>query len=160
MRCSPSSCTTAMRWVAPRTPRTCSFARRDGTGRVVDARPERFARKADFLRQTAATEAACAAAGWSYGLCSTIDPVFEANIDWLASCRHQLVDPLGCADDVLVGCAEPRRLGDVVAAFPPAALTRPVITHLLWAGRLVTDLSVLLSDASLLSVPRGPAHAN
>lgn len=134
--------------------------RRDGTGRVVDARPERFAGKADFLRQRAATKAACAVAGWSYAVCSTIDPVFEANIDWLASCRHELVDPLGCADDVLAGCAEPQLLGDVIAAFPPPALTRPVITHLLWAGRLVTDLSVLLSDASLLSVPRGPAHAN
>ncbi len=134
--------------------------RRDGTARVIDARPERFAGKADFLRQTAATKAACAVAGWFYAVRSTIDPVFEANIDWLASCRHQLVDPLGCADAVLAGCAEPQRLGDIVAAFPPAALTRPVITHLLWAGRLVTDLSTLLSDASLLSVPPGLAHAS
>ena len=134
--------------------------RRDGTGSVVDARPERFAGKADFLRQSAATEVACAAAGWSYAVCSTIEPVLEANIDWLASCRHELVDPLRCAIDVLVACAEPQRLGDVVAAFPPAALTRPVITHLLWAGRLVTDLSVLLSDESLLSVPRALVDAS
>jgi len=137
------------------------FVRRgDGTGRVIDARPQRFAEKPEFLRQTAATEVACAAAGWSYAMFSMIDPVFEANVDWLASCRHQLVDPLGCADDVLAACGEPQRMGDVVAAFPPAALTRPVITHLLWAGRLVADLSILLSDASLLSVPRGLAHAS
>jgi len=134
--------------------------RRDGTGSVVDARPERFGGKADFVRQRAATEVACAAARWSYAVCSEIDPVFEANLDWLASCRHRLVDPLGCADDVLAACAEPQRLGDVVAAFPPAALTRPVVTHLLWTSRLVTDLSILLSDDSVVSVPAGLADAS
>ena len=133
---------------------------RNGSGSVVDARPERFVEKPDFLRQRAAMEETCAAAGWSYSVCSTIDPVFEANLDWLAPCRHQLVDPLGCADEVLAACAEPQRLGEIVAAFPPAALTRPVISHLLWASRLLTDLSILLSDASVLSVPMAPTDAN
>ena len=137
------------------------FVRRaDGTGGVVDVRPRRFADKADFVRQRAATEVACAAAGWSYAVCSAIDPVLDANLDWLASCRHRLVDPLGCTYSVLAACGEPQRLGDVVAAFPPAALTRPVISHLLWTSRLVTDLSVLLSDASLLSVPPALADAS
>ncbi len=131
----------------------------DGSAGVVDARPERFTGKADFIRQRAATETACAAAGWSYRVCSAIDPVFEANLDWLAACRHQLVDPLGCVDALLAACAEPQRLGDVVAAFPPTALTRPVISHLLWASRLVTDLSILLSDASVVCVPRVLADA-
>jgi putative transposase len=133
---------------------------RNETGGVADARPERFAEKAEFVRQRAATEVACAAAGWSYAVCSTIDPVFEANLDWLASCRHRLVDPLSCADEVLAACLEPQRLGDVVAAFPPAALTRPVVTHLLWASRLVTDLSILLSDDSLVSVCQASADAS
>lgn len=134
--------------------------RRDGTGGVVDARPERFVEKADFVRQRAATVVGCAAAGWSYAVCSAIEPVFEANLDWLASCRHRLVDPLGCADAVLAACAEPQRLGDVITAFPPAALARPVVTHLLWASRLVTDLSILLSDDSLVSVPAALADAS
>lgn len=132
----------------------------DGTGRVVDVRPERFADKADFVRQRAATKLACAAAAWSYDVCSAIDPVLDANLDWLASCRHGLVDPLGCTDSILAACGEPQRLGDVVAAFPPAALTRPVISHLIWTGRLVADLSVRLSDASLLSVPPALADAS
>ncbi|MGH8917779.1 MAG: TnsA-like heteromeric transposase endonuclease subunit, partial [Actinomycetes bacterium] len=132
----------------------------DGTGGVVDVRPQRFVDKADFVRQRAATDVACATAGWSYAVCSSIDPVFEANLDWLAVCRHRLVDPFGCTDSVLAACGEPQRLGDVVAEFPPASLTRPVISHLLWSGRLVADLSVLLSDASLLSVPPALADAS
>jgi hypothetical protein len=132
---------------------------RDGTGGVVDARPAQFAEKADFLRQRAATQAACSAAGWSYDVCTGVDPTIEANIDWLAAYRHEPVDPLGCARDVLAACAEPRRLGDLVAAFPPPALTRPVIAHLLWTGRLVADLSVPLSDASRLSAAATEAHA-
>lgn len=52
--------------------------------------------QADFVRQRAAREVACAAAGWSCAVCSEIAAVFEANLDWLASCRHRLVDPLGC----------------------------------------------------------------
>lgn len=130
------------------------FVRRaDGLGAVVDARPERFTEKADFVRQRAATEAACAVVGWSYAVCASIDPVVDANLDWLSPCRHQLVDPLGCANALLDACAEPQQLGDVAAMFPPAALSRPVIAHLLWKSSLVTDLSVLLSDAAILSVP-------
>ena len=133
--------------------------RRDGTRGVLDARPAQFAEKADFLRQRAATEAACSIAGWSYEVCTAIDPTLEANIEWLAAYRHELVDPLGCAKDVLAACTEPRRMGDVVVAFPPAALTRPVIAHLLWTGRLLADLSVLLSDASFVSAPATLTHA-
>jgi hypothetical protein len=129
------------------------FVRRcDGTGTVVDVRAERFADKTEFIRQTAAMKIACRAAGWSYEVYSTIDPVLEANLDWLAACRHQLVDPLGCADGLLNACSEPQRFGQVVAAFPPPALTRPVISYLLWTGRLVTDLAIPLTDAPLLSV--------
>ena len=90
----------------------------NGTASVVDARPERFTDKADFVRQAAATEAACAEAGWAYLVYSAIDPVFEANLDWLAAGRHQLVDPFGCADAVVAACAEPQRIGDVVARVP------------------------------------------
>ena len=101
---------------------------RNGSARVVDARPARFADKPEFVRQKTATEQACAVAGWSDTVCSAIDPVLEANLDWLSSSRHQLVDPLGCTDDVLAMCAEPRQIGAVVTAIPPAALTRPVIS--------------------------------
>jgi hypothetical protein len=125
----------------------------DGSGTVVDVHAGWTAEKAEFVRQAAATKVACQAAGWSYEICSTIDPVFEANLDWLAACRHQLIDPLGCAGSLLEACSKPQRLGAVVAAFPPPALSRPVIAYLLWAGQLVTDLAIPLTDASILSVP-------
>lgn len=89
---------------------------------------------------------------------TAIDPIFEANVEWLAAYRHELVDPLGCAAHVVAACAKPQRLGDLLVGFPPA-LVRPVIGHLLWTGRLVTDLSKLLSDASLVSACAISVHA-
>ncbi len=129
-----------------------AFVRRsDGGGVVVDARPEPLTHTDAFRRQREATEAACREAGWTYWVASGFDPVFESNIEWLAAYRHALVDPVGCAGAVLDACSEAQQIGALVSAFPPAALCRPVVGHLLWRNRLSADLSVALSDRSLVT---------
>jgi putative transposase len=128
------------------------FARlADGTGKVIDIRPRVFAGSDDFLRKCAATRAACRAAGWDFEVVDGIDPIFEANVDWLAGCRHELVDPLDVAPSILATCVRNQPFGALVEAFGPASLTRPVLCHLLWTGRLVADLSRPLGDATTVA---------
>ena len=47
----------------------------------------------------------------------------------------------------------------MLATFRPLVLNRPIISNLLWTGRPVTDLSIFLTDASLVSAV-GSARAN
>ncbi|MGK2876626.1 MAG: TnsA-like heteromeric transposase endonuclease subunit, partial [Nocardioides sp.] len=58
----------------------------DGTGVVIDVRPDRRAAKdADVF---AATGTACAQVGWDYQRLGDIAPMLAANVGWLSGYRH------------------------------------------------------------------------
>ncbi len=126
------------------------FARLDDdTAVVVDCRPAERRAPRD-VAAFAATERACAAVGWAYRLVGAPDPVFAANLRWLAGYRHpRHLVRLG-ARRLLEVFATPRPLleGARSAGEPIAVL--PVLYHLLWLQRLAVDLSVRLDDASLV----------
>ena len=64
------------------------FARRaDGTGVVIDVRPEQRIRDKDAA-VFAATARFCAQVGWEYQRVGELDPVRTANLRWLAGYRH------------------------------------------------------------------------
>lgn len=132
----------------------------DGGGIVTDCRP---AGRSDdeFRYKCAVTAAACQVAGWEFRLCGEPDPVWAANLRWIAGYRHpRFADP--GIEDLLIGAfAEP-------AALAPAALAKaarragdpirvlPVLFHLLWRGRLTGDLSRPLGYGTLLSAAADP----
>ncbi|WP_433515418.1 TnsA-like heteromeric transposase endonuclease subunit [Nonomuraea sp. CA-143628] len=131
----------------------------DGRARVIDVRA------ADQVNERtaeafAATTEACATADWEFEHLGVPDPVFMANVRWLARYRHTR-----CVRDEVSGHLQsvfrlPRPLragaeeaGDVLAVLP-------TLFHLLWTGVLRVDLhTCLLSSGTMVHTADGPVAA-
>ncbi|MFE7836355.1 TnsA-like heteromeric transposase endonuclease subunit [Streptomyces sp. NPDC057474] len=122
------------------------FVRRaDGTGLVVDVRPDERI-EPDDATKFAVTAVACRAVGWDFQRVGMPEAVQMANVRWLAGYRHprvhrsevaaRLVEVFADGGDLLAGA---RRVGDQIAVLP-------VLFHLLWRRVLAVDL-----EAGLLS---------
>lgn len=127
------------------------FARTgDGAGVVIDCRPAERVKPRDMLA-FAATERACEEMGWEYRLVTGHDPVWLANVRWLAGYRHRrywiepaashLLEALRTAEQPLVEAAA--TVGDPIAVLP-------TLFHLLWRHRLRADLSQRLDAGSMV----------
>ncbi|MFF6772883.1 TnsA-like heteromeric transposase endonuclease subunit [Streptomyces sp. NPDC012637] len=126
------------------------FARRaDGSAVVVDCRPE-GRRKPRDLAKFSGTQAACEAVGWDYRLVGEIDRVRVANLRWLAGFRHPRFGGVGLTEAVEAAFAVPGPLVGQAAQLGDPIRVLPVVFHLLWCGRLGTDLSCPLGDYSLV----------
>ncbi len=119
----------------------------DGGARVVDVCAEaqvdeRTAANAD------ATGRACSAVGWDFVHAGVPDPVFMANLRWLARYRHQRC---GREADVAGRLAEvfrqPRPLRAGAEETGDVLRVLPVLFHLLWTGALRADLGGALLDS-------------
>lgn len=125
----------------------------DGSFTVVDVKPSRRLDDPavrftfDWAREIAAD------CSWGFEVFSEPDPVLLGNVRFLAGYRRGWLfeaDPVAAAEDavadgVTIGEAE-RALA---LSFDPR-LTRPVLMHLLWSGRLRTDLTTPLSSTHVL----------
>lgn len=130
------------------------FARlRDGSGVVIDVRPASRIRPRDAAAFDV-TARACAGIGWDYRLVHEPEPVRMANIRWLAGYRHPRCLRPGMAAAALTAFAAPRGLMDGAAAVADPVGVLPSVFHLLWHGRLRTDLTLPLSELSaVIAVP-------
>lgn len=84
--------------------------------------------------ECAVIASACAQVGWQHRRVGRSDPVFMANLRWLAGYRHPR-----CADArrtvaLREAFALPRGLGDGAAAVGDPIAVRPTLFHLLWCG--------------------------
>ena len=131
------------------------FARlRDGTGVVVDVRPDDRIKPED-AEAFAATARACEAAGWAYRRVGAVDPVGLGNVRWLAGYRHPRFGHGERAGVLREAFAMPRSLTEGVALFGERLAVLPVLFHLLWSGVLVTDLAAPLGPDSVITAPGG-----
>ncbi|MFE9783111.1 TnsA-like heteromeric transposase endonuclease subunit [Streptomyces sp. NPDC005775] len=123
------------------------FVRRaDGTGLVVDVRPDDRIGP-DDAEKFAVTAAACRSVGWDFSRAGSPDGVLMANVRWLAGYRHprvhrpevaaRLVEVFADGGGLLAGAL---RVGDQIAVLP-------VLFHLLWRRVLTVDLEVELLSA-------------
>ncbi|MEU9158426.1 TnsA-like heteromeric transposase endonuclease subunit [Streptomyces sp. NPDC048417] len=138
-------------WAGPRGKRIRHtpdfFVRRaDGTGLVVDVRPDERIEPPDAVK-FAATAAACQPVGWDYIRVGAPDAVLMANVRWLAGYRHPRVHRARIAADLVRVFADggglldgARRVGDQIAVLP-------VLFHLLWRRVLAVDLQSKLLAA-------------
>ena len=127
------------------------FARgSDGRGVVVDVRPEGRIRPRDAAAFDA-TRRACSQMGWEFRLVHEPDPVRMANVRWLAGYRHPRCRREQLVPAVLEAFAEPRGLMDGAGIAGDPLATLPAAFHLLWCHRLETDLTVPLSDRSVVT---------
>lgn len=126
----------------------------DGGGLVVDCRPvDRADEK--FHRVAALTMAVCVEVGWEYRLAGEPDAVLAANLTWLAGYRRPYVADEQTAGLLLEATVDPVPLLPTAAAVGDPMRVLPVLFHLLWAGRLVCDLSRPLADHTMIWRDRG-----
>jgi len=117
------------------------FARRDdGTGVVVDVRPDDRipARDAETFTVTAA---ACEAAGWEYRRAGDLDPVLVANVRWLSRYRHRRCLVPVTAVVLLEAFAGGRGLFEGAEAAGDRLRVLPVLFCLMWQRQLTADLA-------------------
>jgi hypothetical protein len=123
---------------------------------VTDCRP---ASRADekFRRKAAVTAAACTHIGWDYRVVGEPDPVWAANLRWLAGYRHPRFGD-EYLEELLVSLfasAQPlsaaRQVGDPIHV-------RPVLFHLLWRGRLSANLRRPLGETTILTTCEDPVE--
>jgi hypothetical protein len=124
----------------------------DGKGVVVDVRADDRIEVRD-AEAFAATERACAEVGWRFRRVGVLDPVFAANVRWLAGYRHPRCYRSAVATQLLEVFAQPRGLFDGAAAAGSRLGVLPVLYHLMWLQLLVTDLHLgSLGPASVVVV--------
>jgi hypothetical protein len=117
------------------------FARlADGTGVVVDVRPDDRIEPAD-AEAFAVTAQACARMGWLFRRVGVPDPVFTANVRWLAGYRHPRCGRPAVAERLVEAFAQPTALFDGAEAVGPPVVVLPVLYHLMWRQVLVADLA-------------------
>jgi len=126
------------------------FARTaDGGGVVIDCRPAGRVRPRDELA-FAATGRACEEMGWRYRLVTGHDPVWSANVRWLAGYRHRRhwIEP--AASKLLAVFDQERPLMEGAAEVGDPIAVLPTLFHLLWCHRLRADLSQRLDAGALV----------
>ncbi len=133
----------------------------DGTALVVDVRPDDRIPAADAAKFDR-TGQACASVGWGFRRVGVPDPLFMANVRWLAGYRHPRVRRPEVVDALAAVFAESGglRAGAAQVGDPIAVL--PVLFHLLWHQELTTDLHADLLNAASVVHPgdqAGGAHA-
>ena len=112
------------------------FVRRaDGTGVLIDVRPDHLVRAGDSA-VFAATAAMAGQAGWAYDRVGELPAARAANLRWLAGYRHPRYDRAAMMAALAEVFAEPGplRAGAAEVGDPVAVL--PVLFAMLWRGRL------------------------
>jgi hypothetical protein len=125
-----------------------------GSALVVDSRPAGRADDSD-REAFAATRRACELLGWGYAVCGAMDSVVAANHRWLAGYRHPRCQEAGIAARLREAFASGRALMDGAEAAGDPLATLPVLFHLMWRQELTADLSLVLSDRTVV---RGAGH--
>jgi hypothetical protein len=118
---------------------------------VTDCRP---VSKADekLRRKAAVTAAAWGHIGWDYRLVGEPDPVWAANLRWLAGYRHPRFGDKHLEELLVPLFANAQPLSAARQAGDPIRV-RPVLFHLLWRGRLSADLGRPLGETTILTEP-------
>jgi hypothetical protein len=127
----------------------------DGGGVVTDCRPVCNA-DADFMYKCAVTAAACQVTGWAFRLVGEPDPVWAANLRWLAGYRHpRFADP-DLEERLATAFVEPRPLAEAARQVGDPIRVLPAMFHMLWLGRLTGNLSRPLGNGTILTASADP----
>ena len=127
----------------------------DGSGTVTDCRPVRKADDA-FRYKCDVTAAVCGLIGWEFRLVGEPDPVWAANLRWLAGYRHpRFASPE--LEELLTGAfCKPMPLGEAARQVGDSIRVLPVLFHMLWLGRLTGNLSATLGYGTVLAASTDP----
>jgi hypothetical protein len=126
----------------------------DGRERVIDVTPSRKLGDPAIQARANATREACVLVGWDYHVLSESDPTLLANVRWLAGFRRPVHDAADIISMILEACHVPTPIGAVGDRTAHQAIVRSVLFHLMWARRLIADLSRPLTNSTLVSQPQ------
>jgi hypothetical protein len=115
----------------------------DGSGAVVDVRPDDRI-EPDDAAKFAASAQACASVGWGYRRVGGLPPLLAANLRWLSGYRHPRCHDQVLAAALLETFAGRASLMTGAAGVGDPIAVLPVLFHLLWRGRLLADLTAPL----------------
>ena len=134
---------------------------RAGRPRVVeDVKPAQFHGSPKLQRAFEAAREALAPIGVEFRLWAPPETTVVRNVQYLAGYRHPPSGLTASLEAILAALRQrPHTLAELAERTGPAALTRPVIYHLIWAHRITADLSQPLSQTTLLSRTRQPGEA-
>jgi hypothetical protein len=128
----------------------------DGGVTVVDVKPAERAAQDKVRAVFAWTREVVARRGWAFEVWTGADPVVLANVRFLAGYRRPIVVDESLVPQVIAaaaaGVGTVRTLERAAGQRVPVTLTRPVVLHLLWSGRLTADLSAPLGPDSPVSL--------
>jgi hypothetical protein len=127
----------------------------DGGGVVTDRRQVSKAGQGS-RNKSAITSAACSVIGWDFRIAAEPDPVWAANLRWLAGYRHPRFADQRLEVMLLELFACPRPLGEAARQAGDPIRVQPVLFHLLWRGRLSADLGRPLGETTLLTACADP----
>ncbi|MFJ4806654.1 TnsA-like heteromeric transposase endonuclease subunit [Streptomyces murinus] len=116
---------------------------------LFDVRPRQLVREEDAVK-FAAAERIAASAGWRYSVVAGWRQHVHGVLDQLSAQRRPMQDPLGVQAELEEVCGEPQPFGVLVERTPLPAVARAHALHMLWHRRLGVDLSLPLSDASVV----------
>jgi hypothetical protein len=130
----------------------------DGQSVVTDCRP---VGKVDekFMHRAAITAAACDVIGWEFRLAGEPDPVWAANLRWLAGYRHPRFGDEHLETVILGNFADPQPLTEGAQQVGDPIRVLPVAFHLLWRARLSGDLSRPPGPGTILTTCADPLEA-
>jgi hypothetical protein len=125
----------------------------DGGVVVVDVKPLRRLADAEVRFTFDWTRAAIAECGWGFEVWSEPDPMVLANVRFLAGYRRGWLFDAELVEGVDLAAAEGLSIGEVERALAPRwtpTVARAGLMHVLWSGRVRTDLSRPLSSMHIL----------
>jgi hypothetical protein len=126
---------------------------RDGAVTVVDVKAASKLRDTAVQAQFSWTRELAASRGWGFEAWSGTDRQLLDNVRFLAGYRRGAAIEADLIAVVLDAAREPSAIGAVeqfLAGRHPVQLTRPVLLHLLWTGRLRADLGRPLGTGTVV----------
>lgn len=125
--------------------------RKQGQVDVVDVKPASRVDHAKNRRAFESTEAASLRFGWDFQVHAELDPLYLANLKWLAGYRRRPPHAAAFTEQLVCACAESARsFRELLQLVEPAPLARTVIFHLLWMGILKVDMMQLIGNTSVI----------
>jgi hypothetical protein len=125
----------------------------DGSQVVYDVRPEELLDEETAV-VFAKTKRVCDLVGWRYELFTTIDPLVQSNLEWIAGYSDPRYAPApDIAQQVLIATINPMRFRDIVEFIDSVIPARGAMTiyNLLWNHLLDFDMTQQLNTYTYLT---------